>query len=559
MTGNTVVEASEGVIMKQLAIMEMRKVDESSASDIAFISERLFTNYIWDRSSPSHKTNAAGKPLLPALSGHLKQHDTTPYRSTFMYLFDVYLRHLKFIFPVAASTDYDAMKERISLGLVTPAEKAMLACAAARMYIVEQDNITADYHAICRELIDEARSDMIKEQSMSDSEHFRLCFHFSICHLLVPDIQPDDQFLHQSVEKLNQVSQSNPNGIIAADDGVRGGEFTITKFWIAYLLCYCKYKNGTGESALSFNELETFTPHSLDKKQLKLSTEHYIFIDLLSRLLNIRLSILQQGSSQKATPQEHYDRLKRALKHWRKALPIAYDKAYNTIERSFVQRNPKDEFSSVPPDYSEISQHSLLSYLVYTGTAIHLEEYLLQEKCNTIDALRLKLAKTMISSLDIALVEKDISESIFLMTHRLVTEDALHSLFVVFHASTIQLINKGYMDKRLKDTVIRASRSIKNVINWFAFWYKEENLSQLEVDIQTGSLLKKIEMLRKESGCGQVSRNPIPNISQAVPNHAANGFPAAPSSSVTLPTFSAYEVFLGTESSDSTSASHYTR
>jgi hypothetical protein len=558
-TENTVVEVSKGVIMKQLAITETKKVDQSSTSDIAFISERLFTNYIWDRSSPSHKTNAAGKPLLPALTGHPKQHDTTPYRATFMYLFEIYLRHLKPIFPAAVSVDHDAIKERISIGLVTPVEKAMLACAAARMYIVEQDNITADYYAVCRELIHEARSDMIKEQTMSDSEHFRLCFHFSICHLLVPDIQPDNQFLHQCVEKLTQVSQSNPNGINAADDGVKGEEFTITKFWTAYLLCYCKYKNGTVESAIAFNEVETFKPHLWDKKQLKSSTEHFVFIDLLSQLLNIRLSILQQGSSQKATSQEHYDRLKRALKHWRKALPIAYDTAYNTIDRSFVQRNQTDEFSSITPDYSEVSQHSLLSYLVYTGTAILLEEYLHQEKCNTIDALRLRLAKTMISSLDIALVEKDVSESLFLMTHRLVTEDALHSLFIVFHASTIQLINKGNMDKRLKDTVIRSSRSIKNVIQWLAFWYKEENLSQLEVDIQTGSLLKKIEMLRKEPEYSQISHNPIPDIPDAVPSHAANGLPAAPSSSVTLPTFSAYEVFLGSESSDSRSVSHYTR
>jgi hypothetical protein len=556
MTEHTALEAPEGILLKQLANAETGKFDKSNTSDIASISERLLTNYIWDRSSPSHITNAAGKPVSPALTGHTKQHITTSYRTTFIYLFEIYLRHLKSIFPAAVSADYDANTERISVELVTPVEKAMLACAAARMYIIDQENTGADYYAVCRDLIHEAKSDMIKEHTMTESEQFRLCFHFSICYLLVPDIQPDNQYLLHSVERLTQISQSNPNGIIPADDGVRSEEFVITKFWRAYLLCYCKYKNGSSERASTFNEVETFKPLSLNKKQLKLRTKHCVFVDLLSQLLNIRLFVLKRPG-QKAISQEHYDRLKMALNHWRKALPISYDTAYRIIDSSFAQRNQKDEYSGLPSNYAEVGQYCLLSYIVYTGTTILLEDHLHQEKCNTVDTLKLKLAKNLISSLEIALFEKDVSESLFLMTHRLVTEDALHSLFIVFHASTVQLINKGNVDKSLKDAVIRSSRSIKNVIHRMAFWYKEEHLSQLEVDIQSGSLLEKIETLRKEPKYSKISHDPIPDIPAAVHNHAASGLPAAPSSSVTLPTFSAYEVFLGTESSDSTSVSHY--
>ncbi|KAI8582397.1 hypothetical protein K450DRAFT_226989 [Umbelopsis ramanniana AG] len=557
MTERTALGASKGVLLKQLAIAENDKVDESNTFDIASISKRLLTNYIWDRSSPSHNTNATGELVLPAQTGHTKQLDMTSYKTTFIYLFEIYLRHLKSLFPAAVSADYDAATERISVGLVTSVEKAMLACAAARMYIVERDNTTADYYAVCRNLIHEAKSDMIKEQTMSDSDHFRTCFHLSICYLLVPDIQPDDQYLLHCIERLTQISRSNLNDIIPADDGVRDEEFILTKFWTAYLLCCCKYKNGTVERAGSFNEVEAFKPLSSDEKHVKLRTEHFVFVDLLSQLLNIRLSVMQHLKSQKATSREHYDRLKMALKRWRKALPIAYDTAYNIIDSSFVQRNQKDEYNSLASNYAEAGQYTLLSYLVYTGTTILLEDYLHREECNTVDTLKLKLAKTMISSLETALFEKDISESLFLMTHRLVTEDALHSLFIVFHASTIQLINKGSMDKRFKDAVIRSSRSIKNVIHWMALWYKEENLSQLEVDIHTGSLQKEIETLRKEPKYSKISHNPIPDIPDAVHNPAANGLPAAPSSSVTLPTFSAYEVFLGPESSNNTSLSRY--
>ncbi|KAG2177599.1 hypothetical protein INT44_008111 [Umbelopsis vinacea] len=557
MTERTALEASKGVHLKQLTIAETDNGDHSKTSDIASISERLLTNYIWDRSSPSHKTNATGKLVLPAQSGHTKQLDMTSYRTTFIYLFDIYLHHLKSLFPAAVSVDYDATANRISVGLVTPCEKAMLACAAARMYIVERDNTTTDYYAICRNLIHEAKSDMFKERTMSDSEHFRTYFHLSICYLLVPDIQPDDQYLPHCLERLAQISRSNPNDIIPADNGVRDEEFTSTNFWTAYLLCCCKYKNGTVESVGSFDEVEPFKQPSLDKNNLKLRTEHFVFVDLLSQLLNIRLSVLQRLESQKATSREHYDQLKMAMKHWRKVLPISYDTAYNIIDSSFVQRNQKDEYNGLSPNYAELGQYTLLSYLVYTGTAILLEDCLHREKHNTVDTQKLRLAKTMISSLEIAFFEKDISELLFLMTHRLITEDALHSLFIVFHAYIIQLINKGNVDKRLKDAVIRSSRSIKNVIQSMAFWYKEENLSQLEVNIQTGSLLKEIKTLRKEQKYTKASYNPISDIPDAVHTPAPNGLPAAPSSSVTLPTFSAYEVFLGTESSESTSVSHY--
>ncbi|KAI9285441.1 hypothetical protein BC943DRAFT_352171 [Umbelopsis sp. AD052] len=118
MTERTALEASKGVHLKQLTIAETDNGDQSKTSDIASISERLLTNYIWDRSSPSHKTNATGKLVLPAQCGHTKQLDMT-----------------------------------------------------------------------------------------------------SICYLLVPDIQPDDQYLPHCVERLAQISRSNPNDIIPADNG----------------------------------------------------------------------------------------------------------------------------------------------------------------------------------------------------------------------------------------------------------------------------------------------------------------------------------------------------
>jgi hypothetical protein len=556
MTEHTTLEDSKGLPLKKLANTVSEKVNDSNISDVVSISERLFLSYIWDRSPPSHRSDAFTKEDLSTLPGDSKEHDMTSYRPDFMYLFEIYSHHLKPLFPALVSADNDTIKERILVGLITPTEKAMLACAAARMYIVNPENTTVDYYAICRHLIYEAKSDMIKERPIGEPPNMHLCFFFSICYLLVPDIQPDNQYLLHCVESLSQVSQPNSNGIVTAEDEVNGEESVITNFWTTYLLCYCKYKYSTFQNVTTFREVE-IKPLSLDQKKDKRRMEYCVFLDVLSRLLKLRLTALQQLDSQKPISRERYDRIKLALKRWRNAIPKTYESEYSLIDSFFAKQNQKGVLNSLLSNNGDIDQYPLLTYLVYTGTAILVEEYLHQEEAIKVDTRKLTLATSMVSLLEIALMGKDINQPFFLMTHRLITEDALHALFIILQAATTHLISKGNMDKRLTNIVICASRSVKSFLQTMAFWYKQENLTQLEADVQSRTLLKKIEMLRKTPKYNQYSADPILANPNPTHSHEATGLPAAPSSSVILPAFSAYEVFLGAESSDSASASHY--
>lgn len=541
-------KASKPIIPSRRPSTKVRKADSNDTSDLMSVSRRLLSSYVWDSCSPSHTSGASNTELSLTLPEESKRHDITSDTTEFMYLYDTYLHHLEPIFPKFEPIDANAMKERIATGLITPVDKAIIACAAAQLSVTGRNNTAVNYHATCHRLINQAQADVKKESK--DGECVQLSFFFSVCYLLVPDIQQDDRYLAHFIKKATQKTQLEADDAAAIDNGARNEENAVRKFWIMYLLYYCKYQNGNLRTIHVPDDSAIRKKIALDVGEDEQHFECCIFLSNMSSLMQLRLSIQEQLVTEKQSPHEHYEQLKKELTNWRNALPDSYDKVYQTMDNLLVQRNMKGTDIDWTSKYGELSHYALLSRFIYTGTALLLEEFLYTNTAKRANFLNLKLATSVMFSLEAALLRTDFSKALYLIAHRLMLEDCLRSFLVMLYTATSRLTNYGDLDSKLSNLVIRASSTIKKFLHEIAAHHKQENLSQLEAEIHNRSLLKKIESLRgSQRNDNQKVIPTIPTV-DSVPAAECKpaGIPAAPSSSVTIPLFSTYEILFGAES-----------
>lgn len=543
---------------KMKSNVKVKKVDKNATAGLVYTSRRLLASYIWDSSPASHTSIASSAESTATLSSESLLCNLTTNRTEFMYLYDTYLHDLEPLFPKFGIKDNTATKERIAIGLITTIDKAMLACAAAQLSITTRDNLAVNYRAICHSLIQQAKADMPNESKDRPSAQIQLFFLFGICYLLVPDIQPDDHYIGLFVEETSKTVQSDSNSIAAIGNEARVEECAVRNFWTMYLLHYCRYQNVNLKALRLPDDSATWKKIIADGRTDEQCLECYVFLGATSSLMQLRHSIQCQIDSETPPSLDNYERWKAALHDWRNTLPDTYHKVYQIMDDCLLQPEVKGIDIDRKFKFGDLSHYALLSRIIYTGTTLLLEEYLHPEMTKGLHGLALNLATSMVLSLEVAILHRDFYKSLYLMTQRLIMEDSLLTLNIILYAATSQLTSHVNLDDRLAKLIIRASKSIKGFLRQAAVRYKQENLSQLEADIQNRTLLGKINTLREQQNYGNENVIlPIPAADLPTVGDKPAGIPAAPSSSVTIPLFSTYEILFGAESSSHTPSPRY--
>ncbi|KAG2171473.1 hypothetical protein INT43_009134 [Umbelopsis isabellina] len=528
------------------------KSQPSSASEILqlqTISRNLLASYIWDVTSPSHEN---GKPNIESSSSLLDTNCETsnmvPKTTEMMYLYNIYLLNYDTIFPTFGVAGIDPTRERIAKQSMSPVDMAKLACSAAHLSKVEKDKVALYYRATCRQLLALARSGAHKV-AKSDSD--QLFFLYSVCHLIVADIQPDKQYLAQAVEKMSQKFQDNSKPAVVDIDGfpIDKETFAVRRLWIMFLLHFCNYPHSDVDELDLPNEVEAALLRDLHVEggphwQCSVSSK------IMAGLLRLRLRIKQPLD--KLAPQSHesYGRLKVTLESWRNSIPKVYQVLYQTMDHRKYKPASRSALPSCTSPYNDFNRWIILSRFFYIGTYL----LMVETQCDVTEVdstLKLELVTAMTHCLETALLREDFRKAPFLICVSFILEDCARCFLVLLQEATQQLLLQQELDKDLTNLILRSCQAIKLFIRTTTVNYKKENLSQLEEDVQNGSLLKKLQTIRdslygihdKDGG-----RQSLPTVN----NPQAFQLPAAPSSSVTIPLFSTYEILFGTEPTDQT-------
>jgi hypothetical protein len=525
------------------------KLQATSASEILelqTISRNLLASYIWDVPSLSHEN---GKPSVDSssllLASDCQRSNIAANRTEMMYLYNIYLLHYEPIFPSFGIVDIDATRKRIAQRLTNPVDKALLACSAAHLSKVENDNTAQYYRATCRQLLSLATADAYNITNPdSDDQLFFLC---SVCYLIAPDIQPDNQYLTQAVERMSRKLQQNSESTGDNIDGnpIDNEAFSLRRSWIMYLLHFCKYPH-SGIKELSLpNEIQVSQVNELQVE----GGPHWqcsVSCKILAGLLRLRLSIEQPSKTTAPRPSKHYSRIKATLDNWRNTIPKVYQVIYQTMDQLKYQPASRNSLTSTLSPSNGFSHWVLLSRFFYIGTYLLIEETL-RDKAEADTSLRLDLVTAMTHCLEMALLRKDFLKAPYLICARFFLEDCIRCFHVILQEATHQLLSQRELDKELTSLILRNCQAIKLFIQTATVSYKKEDLSRLEADVHSKSLLNKLNAIRDSLYGSHEKDGGQHNLIPVTGSQPPFKLPAAPSSSVTIPLFSTYEILFGTE------------
>ncbi|KAJ2958419.1 hypothetical protein NQZ79_g5978 [Umbelopsis isabellina] len=508
------------------------------------ISRNLLASYIWDVTSLSHEN---GKPNMESSSSLLgadcETMNIAAKTTEMMYLYNIYLLHYDPIFPTFGIADIDATRERIAQQSTSPVDKAILACSAAHLSKVENDNTALYYRAICRQLLISARAGAHK---VAKSDTDQLFFLYSVCHLIVPDIQPDNQYLAQAVEKMSLKFQQNSKSTVVDIDGfpIDNETFAVRRLWIMFLLHFCNYPHSDVKELNMTNEVEASLLRDLHVE----GGPHWqcsVSCKVMAGLLRLRLCIEQPLD--KLAPRSHksYGRMKATLENWRNSIPKVYQVIYQTMDqRKYISASASSLPSCTSP-YNDFNRWVILSRFIYIGTYLLIMET--QGDVTEVDStLKLELVTAMIHCLETALLREDFRKAPFVICVRFILEDCTRCILVLLQEATQQLLLQRELHKDLINLILRSCQAIKLFIRTATINNKKENLSQLEDDVRNGSLLNKLETIRN-SLYGSHDKDGGTQSLPLVSGSQTFQLPAAPSSAVTIPLFSTYEILFGTE------------
>lgn len=531
----------------------MGKLQPSSANEmlqLQTISRNLLASYIWDVTTPSHENS---RPNIESSSSLLDTHceiSNIAHKPTeLMYLYNIYLLHYDPIFPTFPTigvAGIDPTRERISKQSMSAVDMAKLACSAAHLSKVEKDKVALYYRATCRQLLALARASAHKVIK-SDSD--QLFFLYSVCHLIVSDIQPDKHYLAQAVERMSQKFLENSKFTVVDIDGfpIDNETFAVRRLWIMFLLHFCDYPHSDVKELDMPSKVEAALLRDLHVEggphwQCSVSSK------IMAGLLRLRLSIKQLLDKSAPRSHESYGRLKTTLENWRNSIPKVYQVIYQSMDQHKYKLASRGSLPSCTSPYNDFNRWVILSRFIYIGTYLLMVET--QCEITEVDStLRLGLVTAMTHCLETALLREDFRKAPFLICVSFILEDCARCFLVLLQEATQQLLLQQELDIELTNLILRSCQAIKLFIRTTTVNYKKENLSQLEEDVQNGSLLKKLQTIRNSlygTHAKMEGSQSLPKVNDS----QAFQLPAAPSSSVTIPLFSTYEILFGTEPTD---------